>query len=66
MFSTIVDYIRIVCPDPDLFNKTKINEDELIKLLQSIKTVFERFNEYIAVREGNTVHEKLTADLIKL
>jgi hypothetical protein len=47
-------------------DNSSINKDDLIKLLGAIKRVFETMNNFIVVKNGNTVSEKLTSGLVKL
>ena len=63
VLTTVLDYITVVfTDDPDIHP----NLDSQIAVLQSIKHVLETLNNKIMIREGNTVRDSITSDLIKV
>lgn len=63
VLTTILDYISVVFSDDQ---DTVPNADSQTNVLNSIKFVLETLNNKIIVREGTTVRESITSDLIKL
>jgi len=63
VLTTILDYISVVFSDDQ---DTVPNADSQTNVLNSIKFVLETLNNKIIVREGSTVRESITSDLIKL
>lgn len=66
VLSTVINYINSVSPEPNLLEPSVPRPNEIEALLKTIHHLASSLNEAIAVREGATVHERLTSDLLKL
>jgi hypothetical protein len=63
VLTTLLDYISIVFNDDAEFPSSIESQTSV---LQSIKFIIETLNNRVVIREGNTIKESITSELLKL